>query len=524
MTHNAAPPPVAACRMLLCVLSAAAALSLCSCGSLTQHQTAGRGEIPSADNAELDGPELTLPLPPYEVEVPGEPPVTTSVATAATPSVSVMEGFNALIPTAAELAPTPASLFGPSVQPVQQAQPIPVTDLGVLTQHDEFPPVGNAVQPVGHMTTDLTIPTMQGLAHETPWIAGDVVTDEVVICDTPQSEAVGEESGLEIIAGPLPLPHRVVGPWNPPGFTQPWPEEEYLWDGGDLEPRAEVSPDWSIQGLEPEDTIVHFDTVDGHVRVQPSNRVHLYAPRFAAVRLVTGANVEHQIDAPRGYEMQKPFGQLRENQLARHSVQHDAAQRQVGRKRVTTYRDRDGWQEISSRLVPLDFHDAFLPYENNSVIRRGKFEQLEKPRLAEAVQAAVTWSGDQAAQVVLDGQQASEVVLDRQVGHVHRFDKLPGRPCLRVIKVASTHYAQPGEHVDFTIRFDNVGDEVVGNVTVVDNLTTRLEYVADSAQSSVTAKFSAQENEHGSSVLRWEVEAPLKPGDGGVVRFRCLVR
>ena len=47
-------------------------------------------------------------------------------------------------------------------------------------------------------------------------------------------------------------------------------------------------------------------------------------------------------------------------------------------------------------------------------------------------------------------------------------------PRLRLIKLASTGNALPGEEVEFTLRFDNIGDQVIGNVTIVDNLTTRL--------------------------------------------------
>ena len=50
--------------------------------------------------------------------------------------------------------------------------------------------------------------------------------------------------------------------------------------------------------------------------------------------------------------------------------------------------------------------------------------------------------------------------------------------------------ARPGEFVDFTIRFDNIGDQKIGNVTLVDNLTTRLEYVEGTAESSLAADFS----------------------------------
>ena len=64
-----------------------------------------------------------------------------------------------------------------------------------------------------------------------------------------------------------------------------------------------------------------------------------------------------------------------------------------------------------------------------------------------------------------------------------------------MVKVASTPFAKPGEEVDFTIRFDNIGNQPIGNVTILDSLSTRLEYVPQSAQCSVEAKFSTQPNE-----------------------------
>ena len=86
--------------------------------------------------------------------------------------------------------------------------------------------------------------------------------------------------------------------------------------------------------------------------------------------------------------------------------------------------------------------------------------------------------------------------------------------------------------VDFTLRFDNLGNQAVGNVTIMDNLVTRLEYVEGSAQSSVPASFSTQRNEAESLVLRWEITNPVFPPDdpeqrkptGGVLRFQCRVR
>ena len=61
-------------------------------------------------------------------------------------------------------------------------------------------------------------------------------------------------------------------------------------------------------------------------------------------------------------------------------------------------------------------------------------------------------------------------------------------------------------------------------MTIVDNLTTRLEYMNDSAKSSRRADFYSERNEAESLVLRWEITDPLEPGEGGVVRFKCRVR
>jgi len=74
------------------------------------------------------------------------------------------------------------------------------------------------------------------------------------------------------------------------------------------------------------------------------------------------------------------------------------------------------------------------------------------------------------------------------------------------------------------IRFDNIGSEVVGNVTIADSLTARLEYIDGSAGSSVPAEFFVEPNEASSHILRWEITQPLHAGDFGVVRFRCRVQ
>ena len=164
-----------------------------------------------------------------------------------------------------------------------------------------------------------------------------------------------------------------------------------------------------------------------------------------------------------------------------------------------------------------------MPFEDLTVIRQGIYVHAEKARLSQSVDAAIVWTHNQAVQVVLDGQQAGVATGDQRAEAVFVVEP-PRNDKLRVIKVASTPVAQPGEIVDFTIRFDNLGQRTIGNVTIIDNLTPRLEFVPDSAQSSLKGNFVTQPNDAGSLVLRWEIEDPLPAGQGGLVRFRCRVR
>jgi uncharacterized repeat protein (TIGR01451 family) len=322
---------------------------------------------------------------------------------------------------------------------------------------------------------------------------------------------------------PGPLPYQVTGPWSPPGIALPWPEDEYLRDGGDDGAAVAVSPDWTVYGLDLEDTIAHYDTVDGRTLIEASNKVTVYAPCFGAVRTVTRLAGNEQAEPPAEADLRQQVVRQDETIIPASSLQRVQLERATGAKITGEYRTRQGDGALSRAQVVTAFQDAFLPYENLTVIRTGEFVGLEKARLAAAVEAAITWTADQAVQVVIDNKAAQAVTGDRRAQATYTVDSFHN-PKLRVIKVASTPTAVCGETIDFTIRFDNVGDQVIGNVVLLDSLTSRLEYVPDSAQSSLPARFSVQPNEGDSLVLRWEIDDPIEPGDGGVLRFRCVVR
>jgi uncharacterized repeat protein (TIGR01451 family) len=100
---------------------------------------------------------------------------------------------------------------------------------------------------------------------------------------------------------------------------------------------------------------------------------------------------------------------------------------------------------------------------------------------------------------------------------------------LRLIKVADKESASPGEIVQFTLRFDNIGEkedssQLLGNITILDDLSGRLEFIPGSAIASLASGFKTQLNASGGLTLRFEITDPLAPGDFGVIQYQCTVR
>lgn len=316
----------------------------------------------------------------------------------------------------------------------------------------------------------------------------------------------------------------VGGAWQPPGISGTWPENEYLFDGGDKGAPAQVRQDWTIVGLDQEDTVAHYDTLSGRTETQASNRVQLYAPRFAAVRKVSGYSACEQKNRVAGVEAPTSLGAQEERLFASSLNQPLQPGRYLGTNGPQRFRDSVRSTGVNGVNVLAGLRNGFKPYENFKLIRDGKFDNSEKPRLTERLAAAVAWNGNQAVQAIIDDKRALVMSNQLDLQSVYHYETPPGKPRLRIVKVASQPQAKPGDIVEFTLRFDNVGDQLIGNVTIVDSLATRLEYVPDSAQCSLGARFVTQENDGESLTLRWEVADPLKVGQGGVIRFKCRVR
>jgi len=326
----------------------------------------------------------------------------------------------------------------------------------------------------------------------------------------------------DVTVDPSLLPQ--AGAWRPPGIGGVWPADEYLFDGGDHPPEVEVMRDWSVLGLDQEDTIAHYDTLSGRTEVEAANRVPIYAPRFASVRQVSGIVINQKRDRPAGIELPVALNLHEERNGATTVHQPIQAERYLGVDATQDFRENVRSAGLTGDVLLARLIGRFKAHEDFQIIRNGVFDNSEKARLATSLAAAHAWSADQAAQVTIDRVLASLAVGSSRAQSVYEYELPEGKPRLRIVKVASREQAQPGDEIEFTLRFDNVGDELIGNVTIVDNLTTRLEYVPDSAECSRNARFVTQENDGESLVLRWEIIDPLAVGEGGIIRFRCRVR
>lgn len=324
--------------------------------------------------------------------------------------------------------------------------------------------------------------------------------------------------------GPAMMPPPSIQPWPPLGAEHPWPHAEYLRDGGDRELAAKARSDWTVDGLDQEDTIVHYDTVDGRILTEPSNRVAIYAPRFRSVRrVITPANSEFTLKT-KGYHRQVdplPANRLTEVRGAKQQLEPGG---ELGLTQPGTNLQRNLGVELARTRSVHEYNNGYLPGEASTFIRLGRMEGSEMPHLAKGNIAAETWTTDTGVQVLLDQAWATVDTQVVELGHVHIDETSPKKPKMRIVKLASTNNARVGEIVEFTLRFDNVGDERVGNVTILDNLTTRLEYVPESQSCTAKAEFKSNVNEGDSLILRWEIAEPVEPGQGGVIRFRCKVR
>jgi len=118
------------------------------------------------------------------------------------------------------------------------------------------------------------------------------------------------------------------------------------------------------------------------VIVVPSNRVKLYAPRFAAVRSVIDLYQGEHVDAVANHDQEVGPRPISDSLRLDTHRQNLAAHGESADKRMQGINSNSKpIADLGVRYV-LGFDNGFLPYEDFSLIRRGVLENSDKPRLA----------------------------------------------------------------------------------------------------------------------------------------------
>jgi len=301
------------------------------------------------------------------------------------------------------------------------------------------------------------------------------------------------------------------------------PRDEYICDGGDDNHPARVNRQGAVDGVEPVDAIVHYKGVDGERRILPSNRVCIYAPRFAAVRKVINYQ-SYEVNQWAGGMIRDdlPY-RFREMQPSAAVKQPESTVRAVHATVAQAVQDRQPGLLVDEIVSLRESENGILPFEGLLMVELGLWNAKQFALVEDAADAATTWSLNQSPQIAIDADRILQQVNHERPQVTYEYH-LEGNPCVRLVKLATEPWAQPGETVDFMLRFDNVGADPVNDLTVIDSLTTRLEYVPDSQQCDRKATFTHEDNPAESLRLVWRIEEEIAPGEGGIVRFRCRVR
>ncbi len=299
--------------------------------------------------------------------------------------------------------------------------------------------------------------------------------------------------------------------------------DEYLFDGGDRAYPISRNA-YQLQGLETEDTIAEFEDEEGRTKIKKSNRVAIYAPRFGSVVMTSGPGVDTLVDKLQGHVVAQGGNNLR----TRTAIGTELQNLEMGRM-DTRLRPTGVGSDISTGLLHrgqgrgvevqvMNTHESLQRFKGSQFIEK------QGPQGLEGMQFAEIWTRKE--NPVIEGHavsatQSKTVQLQADFTGLEDNGK---RGDLRLHKTADKGVAAIGEIVTFTIHFENRGDRELKNVSIIDNLTPRLDYLADKTTTDLPGKVEAEDNGEGSVVLRFVLAGPLPGRTKGSIMFQARVR
>ncbi len=399
------------------------------------------------------------------------------------------------------------------------------------------------VVPLSHETDGAVIPvgraslSSSAIAEPNPFT--DITSD---LLSTPASPVVKQHSAdgvfqtaflpasarvpLQTVSNKqpnCPLPGAQTCEVVVPSYEPDIYPDEYICDGGDRGIKV-YHDDFGRQGLETEDTVAEFTDDAGHRRIRPSCRTCIYAPQFAAVRSASMPELSLAVDRAAGTHDHRGTIGLRSQLTPEIELQNDQPIGIDTRSRASGM-DRLLSQNALEQIERLARHTKLInAFEDRLFLGRGELDRTEEAYLAQEVQLAATWTRDLNPVIVasdVGGQEVhAEFSVEEYVGTEDQ--STPGD--LKIIKLVDKPTALPGDIVTFTIHYENIGDRNLYRITIVDNLTPRLEFIDGTIDSDRKGDLGVEPNGEGSVIVTFELHDPLPGLTGGTLTFQCRVR
>jgi uncharacterized repeat protein (TIGR01451 family) len=337
------------------------------------------------------------------------------------------------------------------------------------------------------------------------------------------SAGYGMGGPMQAWPGYVPMPMTPL----PPKFTPFYDryDDEWVCDGGDRKPKVGLDNFGRMINLDPGDTVGVYRDNDGRKRFTESNLACVYSPRYVEVRVVQGVeSYERWLNAQRmrQYDYKLAVHNVKGALVGEHA---EGAEGVDGRLRASGL-VANAWSGSFTEVRVLEgLEQAFGHHVDIQSQFSLWLKNTEQFFVKRHVEFAKTMTRVQYPVMVSSGQGHGQVLSSEGPAEIRKVDIKPGRPARLVLeKTVNKPAAQPGDTVTFILRYTNTGDEPMSSVAVIDSLPGRLEYVQGTAKSSADSIFTAEDNEVGSSTLRWELKAPLKGKQTGLVEFQARLR
>jgi len=347
---------------------------------------------------------------------------------------------------------------------------------------------------------------------------GDVVLDRMAF------SAPGRCGFISGDGVPCPLPPGPACPPLEPSVRPTLPRDEYLCDGGDQGQKAGLA---GSVGVEPRDAVVRFDVgIDRYPnpRVLPTNRVCIYAPRFAEVHASTGTVVNVEIHGLNLNRLAQKAGQAEKTDQIRDFVKNQAPELARDRRRAGGMNGKVFPGENSEVQGAMGYGNVLQAKVSSQEQIAETARQRAKPMVAreKVLLEGIKTAESPVISALVEGP--GQTRMSWPANEMTGVETPPNRPGLAVVKRVNAREAEPGDTVTYVISYRNMGNTPIRSVSIVDSLLPRLEYVAGTAKGPKGTAFTAAENQAGSTELKWELDKPIPPGGSGYVSFQAVVR